>query len=176
MNPIEMNERPLLPDILTAGLKVIFVGAAASPRSARSGHWYAGPTNKFYLLLYQAGFTPRQLNAEEDVELLRYGIGLTCIHPYVSSSANHLLPPPTEALRTALAEKLQLYAPHIICYNGKDVYRMATGHNCSDWGEQESETGSSRIFVVHSSSSRADHWGRERLAVYHELKRLAKTT
>src|SRR5689334_2112333 len=86
------NTGSLLSDILAPDLNVIFVGAAPSLHSARAGHWYAGPTNKFWLLLHQAGFTPRQLLPEEDEELLRYRLGLTCIHPHLSSSANHLLP------------------------------------------------------------------------------------
>ncbi len=75
-----------LPDILAPGLDVIFVGAAASHNSARAGHWYAGPTNKFWLLLAQSGFTPRQLRPEEDIEVLQYGLGLTCVFPHSATS------------------------------------------------------------------------------------------
>jgi len=46
---------------------------------------------------------------------------------------------------------------------------MATGKICTDWGEQDERIGDSRVFVVHSSSARADHWGAERLALYREL-------
>jgi mismatch-specific thymine-DNA glycosylase len=165
----EETRRPLLRDILEERLNVIFVGAAPSHNSARAGHWYAGPTNKFYLLLHQSGFTPRQLLPEEDEILPQYGIGLTCLHPYIASSANHLLPEPTEATRAEIREKLLRYAPRIVCYNGKDVYRMCTGRVCTDWGEQGERLRSTRVFVVHSSSARADFWGKERLALYHEL-------
>lgn len=169
----ETEPEILLPDVLALGLDIIFVGAAPSLHSARLRHWYAGPTNKFYLLLHQSGFTPRQLRPEEDTTLPEYHIGLTCIHPHLSSSANHLLPDPTEERRTALTAKLIEYAPRIVCYNGKDVYKMHTGRVCLDWGEQSEKLGSSRVFVVHSSSSRADHWGADRLALYHELKTLS---
>jgi len=163
---------PILPDLLAPGLDVIFVGAAPSHSAAATGHYYAGPTNKFWLLLHQAGFTPRRLRAEEDAEVLRYGVGLTDMFKHTSSSGNHLLPPPTESLRERLRAKLLANAPRWICYNGKDVYHLATGHICPDWGEQEKRIGDSRVFVVHSSSARADGWGRERLALYEELKRL----
>jgi double-stranded uracil-DNA glycosylase len=166
--------KPLLHDILAPGLDVIFVGAAPSLNSARSGHWYAGPTNKFWLLLSQVGFTPRQLSAEEDAAILQYGLGLTCMYPHLSSAANHLLPEPTEHQRAEMTEKLRLFAPRFVCYNGRDVYRMHTGRICLDWGEQTERLGASRLFVVHSSSSRADHWGQERLALYHELKALVE--
>ncbi len=59
-----------------------------------------------------------------------------------------------------------------MCFNGKDVYALATGRLCMDWGEQEERIGEARVYVVHSSSARADFWGRERLALYKELKEL----
>src|SRR5581483_532927 len=114
----------------------------------------------------------RQLRAEEDQEVVRYGIGLTGIHKYLSTSANHLLPPPTTQQRADLVAKLQFYAPRFVCFNGKDVYQMATERLCTDWGEQEEPIGSARVFVAHSSSARADFWGKERLLLYRELKSL----
>jgi double-stranded uracil-DNA glycosylase len=170
--PESALSEPILPDLLAPGLDVIFVGAAPSHSAAATGHYYAGPTNKFWLLLYQAGFTPHRLRAEEDAEVLRYGIGLTGLFKHISSSANHLLPSPTKSLRERLHAKLLANAPRYVCYNGKDVYQMATGRVCTDWGEQEERIGNTRVFVVHSSSARADGWGRERLALYHELKRV----
>ncbi len=164
-----------LPDILAPDLKVIFVGAAASHTSARAGHWYAGPTNKFWLLLHQSAFTPHRFLPEEDHGLLALGIGLTCIFPSLATSANHLLPVPTPQRRLHLLKKLTHYAPRFLCFNGKDVYQMTTGRLCPDWGEQTEQIGTSRVFVVHSSSARADHWGAERLALYRELASLLKS-
>lgn len=164
-----------LPDMLAPNLDVIFVGAAASHTSARAGHWYAGPTNKFWLLLSQSGFTPGKLRPEEDGDVLQYGLGLTCLYPHLATSANHLLPIPTADRRRQLQEKLLQFQPRFLCFNGKDVYQMATGKVCTDWGEQEARIGASCVFVVHSSSARADHWGAERLALYRELYTLANT-
>jgi len=156
-------------DVLAPHLDVIFVGAAASHSSARVGHCYAGPTNKFWLLLFQSGFTPRKLRPEEDGDVLQYGIGLTCLYPHLATSANHLLPMPSADRRRHLQEKLLRFQARFLCFNGKDVYQMATGKICTDWGEQDERIGDSRVFVVHSSSARADHWGAERLALYREL-------
>src|SRR5262249_14669888 len=128
--------KQILPDLLAPGLDVIFVGAAPSHSSAQVGHYYAGPTNKFWRLLSQASFTPRQLRSEEDTEVLRYGIGLTGIYRNLATSANHLLPVPTPEIRVALNAKLRRYAPRFVCYNGKDVYQLSTGRVCTDWGEQ----------------------------------------
>lgn len=164
--------RPLLPDILAPNLDVIFVGAAPSYAAAITGHYYAGPRNRFWLLLYRAGFTPRLLRAEEDVEVLRYGIGLTAILPNRISTDNSRLPPPTEQDRSRLQTLLLHFAPRFICYNGKDVFRMCTGLLDCSWGLQKEWLGNSRQFVVHSTSGRADRWGQDRLFLFRELKGL----
>lgn len=167
---VSTEHAPLVPDILAENLDVIFVGAAPSHSSADVGHYYAGPTNKFWLLLSQAGFTPRRLRPEEDAEVIRYGIGLTGIFKHLATSANHLLPRPSEERRADLRAKLLRCAPRFVCYNGKDVFHMCTGKVCTDWGEQPELLGTSRVFVAISSSARADGWGSQRLEQYRELK------
>lgn len=165
---------PYLPDYLAMNLDLIFVGAAASLRAAEAGHYYAGFSNRFWLLLHQAGFTPRELHSSEDALLLSYRIGLTGIFKYLSTSANHLLPPATEEHRAALREKLLACRPLVVCYNGRDVYEMATGQKCARWGEQQEMLGGSLLFVAISSSGRADRWGMERLEQYKELRALVE--
>ena len=165
---------PILPDYLGAGLDVVFIGAAPSLSSERHGHYYAGLTNKFWSLLHQSEFTPRQLRPEEDSEILDYKVGLTGLYKNTSTSAVHLLPPPSDMQRRELRRKIALSAPAWVCFNGKDTYALATGRVGMEWGEQAERFEGARIFVVHSSSARADGWGRERLALYRQLCRFAR--
>jgi double-stranded uracil-DNA glycosylase len=166
------SSEPILPDVLANGLDVIFVGAAPSYYAAEVGHYYAGPRNRFWLLLHQAGFTPRQLLPEEDFRVIEFGIGMTAILPHLVSSANHSLPPTTQEQRVELVDKLLRYAPRYVCYNGKDVYRMCYGMDAPRWGLQPGRLGTAQQFVVHSTSGRADAWGADRLYLFKELKRL----
>jgi TDG/mug DNA glycosylase family protein len=166
------ERKNLLPDILAPGLQVIFVGAAPSFKAAQTGHYYAGSRNRFWQLLYQSGFTPRQLEPEEDATLPEYGIGLTGLMRYAISTDNSRLPPPTEADRSDLFEKLRHFAPRFVCYNGRDVYRMCHGEDAPNWGLLTETLGESRQYVVYSSSGRADGWGAERLFLYRELRQL----
>ena len=53
---------------------------------------------------------------------------------------------------------------------------MVFGKDCLDWGEQWERIGGSRLYIAHSSSARADHWGNERLALYKELKQRIEET
>src|SRR5207244_10764411 len=68
---------PSLPDYLQAGLRLVFVGFNPSMRSAAVGHYYAGPGNLFWPLLYESGLLPTPLTYAEDARILEFGIGLT---------------------------------------------------------------------------------------------------
>ena len=162
----------LLPEILAPGLDVIFVGAAPSYAAAATGHYYAGSRNRFWLLLHQAGFTPRRLDPQEDHRVLEYGIGLTGVLLGCISTDNSLLPEPSEAARARLFGRLRECAPKVVCYNGRDVYRLCHGFDAPCWGLQPDELDGAAQFVVHSSSGRADRWGADRLYLYRELKAL----
>ncbi|GGW22381.1 mismatch-specific DNA-glycosylase [Gemmobacter lanyuensis] len=67
----------ILPDRLAPGLRVVFCGTAAGTVSARKGHYYAGPGNRFWPMLAETGLTPRLFRPDEDDQLLSLGIGLT---------------------------------------------------------------------------------------------------
>lgn len=66
-----------LADILAPGLRVVIVGTIAAWHRADHEHYYAGPGNQFWRLLHESGLTPIRLRAEDDHDVLRYGIGLT---------------------------------------------------------------------------------------------------
>src|SRR5262245_45583494 len=48
-----------LPDVITPGLQVLFVGINPSLYSAAVGHHFARPGNRFWRVLHAAGFTSR---------------------------------------------------------------------------------------------------------------------
>ena len=66
-----------LPDQLRTGLRLVFVGTAASTESAPVGHYYAHPGNRFWRALHDAGITPRRYRPDEFMALLELGIGFT---------------------------------------------------------------------------------------------------
>ena len=53
------NDLHRLPDQLRPDLHLVFVGTAASTRSAALGHYYAHPGNRFWRAIHEAGITPR---------------------------------------------------------------------------------------------------------------------
>src|SRR3569833_847772 len=66
-----------LPDQLQPALRLVFVGTAASERSAATGHYYAHPRNRFWPVLHAIGLTPRLYQPHEFSALRDLGIGFT---------------------------------------------------------------------------------------------------
>ena len=66
-----------LPDQLRPKLRLVFVGTAASTRSAELGHYYAHPGNRFWRAIHEAGITPRRYQPSEFAALIELGIGFT---------------------------------------------------------------------------------------------------
>ena len=62
-----------LPDQLQPDLRLVFVGTAASTRSAADGHYYAHPGNRFWPTLATVGLTPRRYEPGEFTALLTLG-------------------------------------------------------------------------------------------------------
>src|ERR1700749_4914628 len=67
---------PVLPDVLTPGLRVVFCGTAAGTASARAAAYYAHPQNRFWVTLHEVGLTPILLRPAEFARLPESGKGL----------------------------------------------------------------------------------------------------
>lgn len=112
-----------LPDLLSTGLRVVFCGTAAGTESAVAGAYYAGPGNRFWSILHESGFTPRQLAPSEFRLLPEWGIGLTtCARRRMAWTTRSRR---TRSTRRALAI-LDEVCPHAIAFNGKKA-RLAFG-------------------------------------------------
>src|ERR1051326_2741223 len=66
-----------VPDVLAAGLRVVFVGINPGRVSAAPGAHFANPRNASWRLLHAAGFTSRLYEPHEQFALLEEGIGVT---------------------------------------------------------------------------------------------------
>lgn len=165
----------VLPDVLTAGLRVVFCGTQAGAASARRGAYYAGPGNKFWKTLFETGLTPRPLGPADFPELPRYGIGFTDVAKGTSG-------PDTALMRwhfdiTGFLAKIRKHAPAIVAFNGKRAAQAALGEERGRrlaYGLQPSSLAGSRIFILPSTSGAASgYWSIE---PWCELAALVKET
>src|SRR4029450_1640619 len=66
-----------LEDRIAPGLRVLLVGINPGVRSAQTGHHFAGPSNRFWKLLFDSGLVPERISYADDVRLPEWGLGVT---------------------------------------------------------------------------------------------------
>ena len=113
---------------------------------------YAGPGNRFWWVLHEAGLTPRELEPREFRDLPRYGIGLTDVAKYTSGSDSSLARSDFDP--AAVAAKVERYAPGILAFVGKRAAREVLGGRVG-YGPQVVRIGVSDVWVVPSTSGAA---------------------
>ncbi len=141
-----------VPDIIAPRLKVLFVGINPGLYSGAVGHHFARPGNRFWPVLYKAGFTHRQLLPREERELIRCGYGITNIVNRSTASAAEL--DPEELLKGGrlLAAKVKRFRPRVVAVLGLQAFRIAFGQPKAGFGPREERIGSSRVWILPNPS------------------------
>ena len=158
----------MLPDYLTPGLDLVFVGFNPSLKSARVGHYYAGPGNQFWPFLFRAGFTDRLLRPEEDRLILAYGIGLTDLVKRATRGIGDLAVADYRSGFPALLEKLDQAQPRWVCFNGKSGYNTVLKKR-ADYGRQAEDLAGAEVFLAPSTSGAMRMPRAEKLRHYRDL-------
>jgi len=114
-----------LPDQLARHLRLVFVGTAASTRSADLGHYYAHPGNRFWRTLHQTGITERRFAPHEFPTLLKQGIGFTDLCKTGAGMDHQALAFPIDV--PAFREKMQKYRPGMIAFTSKKAASLFYG-------------------------------------------------
>ena len=144
--------RPVLPDLLAPGLKLVFCGTAPSRASAKASAYYARPGNRFWPALHSVGLTPRRFLPAEYPQLLALGIGLTDLAKHHSGNDDEL---PGDAFDvSALKEKLGRFAPAMVAFTSKNAAQAFFGRAVG-YGLQEERLDATRFFVLTSPSGQA---------------------
>ncbi len=163
-----------LPDIIDFNLKILFIGFNPGLKSALLGHHYAGGSNNFWKLLYEAGLTPRRFTSEEDKLLLTLSLGSTNIVDRPTRGINEIKGGEFKEGAVELRRTLEKYKPQIACYVGIGVYKGFTGRKEVSCGLQEIETVAGvKDFVCSSPSGLNRMPYRNQLECFRSLKELA---
>jgi len=144
-----------LPDQLQPGLRLVFVGTAASERSAATGHYYAHPGNRFWTTLFAVGLTPRLFRAQEFPALLALGIGFTDLCKS-GAGMDHV------ALKAGVdvggfVAKMRRYRPDTIAFTSKKAASLFYGRptGAIALGGQPRQDDFPTVFVLASPSGAA---------------------
>ena len=140
-----------VPDVLAPGLTAIFCGINPGRVSAAAAAHFANPRNDFWRLLHAAGFTPRQVEPQEQLELLRYGVGATNAAPRTTPGSGDL----RRADFAGAADRLERIAlelrPQAIGFVGQEADRGTFGER-PELGPQERSLGETALYVLPSTS------------------------
>jgi len=143
--------RSAVPDVLAPGLAAVFCGINPGRVSAAAAAHFANPRNDFWRLLHAAGFTPRQLDPQEQFELLDFGVGATNAASRTTPGSGDL----RKADFAGAVERLEQIAadlrPRAIGFVGKEAYRGAFGER-PELGRQERRLADTALFVLPSTS------------------------
>jgi double-stranded uracil-DNA glycosylase len=144
-----------LPDQLQENLCLVFVGTAASTRSADVGHYYAHPGNRFWRTIHQVGLTPRLYEPREFPALLEFGIGFTDLCKPGAGMDHEALAFPVDI--AAFRDKMLRYQPKTIAFTSKKAASLFYGipTKAVALGRQPSLENLPEIFVLTSPSGAA---------------------
>jgi TDG/mug DNA glycosylase family protein len=116
-------ERLRLTDRIEPGVQVLFVGINPGVRSAETGHHFAGPSNRFWKLLWEARLVPEPLTYREDTRLPEFSLGITNLVARPSPGIDTLKPSEYVAGWTALERKIATFRPQVVALVGVTLWR-----------------------------------------------------
>jgi TDG/mug DNA glycosylase family protein len=158
-------------DLIAPNLKLLFCGINPGLYSAYSGYHFARPGNRFWRVLFMAGFTNRLLHPSEQKQILAYGYGITNLVNRPSASAAELSVAEYVEGGKQLTKKLREYAPQWVAFVGVEAYRKAFSRPKATVGRQEEKISGVNVWVLPSPSGLNAHYSVADLAtLFKELK------
>jgi TDG/mug DNA glycosylase family protein len=160
-------------------VRVLFVGINPGIRSGTTGHHFAGPSNRFWPLLFESGLVPERLTFAQDDRLPEFGFGITNIVPRPTPGIDTLRPHEFIQGRVRLARKIRIYRPAIVAMVGVTVFRAMFPKRKGPvtLGLQEERIGASSVFVLPNPSGRNANFSyAEMLEAFRALERYNRST
>jgi double-stranded uracil-DNA glycosylase len=177
-----------LRDRIRPDVRVLLVGINPGVRSAITGHHFAGFSNRFWKLLWEARIVPEPITFEDDDRLPEWGIGITNLIARPTPGINDLRPSDYIEGWRVLERKIARFKPPVVALVGVTLYRailpllLANEENDEPprrsniapltVGLQKAPIGESRLFVLSNPSGRnANFTYAEMLDAFTQLSR-----
>ncbi len=160
-----------LRDRIRPGVRLLLVGINPGVRSAITGHHFAGFSNRFWKLLWEARLVPEPITFEDDDRLSDWGIGITNLIARPTPGINDLRPAEYVEGWRVLERKIGRFKPPVVALVGVTLYRailpLLPANEDNDGlpprrsniapltvGLQKARIGESRLFVLPNPSGR----------------------
>ena len=158
-------------DVIAPRLRVLFCGINPGLYTAAVGHHFARPGNRFWPVLYAAGFTDRLVSPFDERELLKNGYGITNVVMRTTATADQLSREELCKGGQLLAAKVRRYHPRVLAILGLGAYRTAFEKPKAVIGRQEEMIGETLIWVLPNPSGLNAHYQAKQLAnLFSELR------
>jgi len=156
------------------GVRVLFVGINPGVRSALTNHHFAGHSNRFWKLLFDAGLVPEPITCVDDDRLPEWGFGVTNLIPRPTPGIDTLATADYHAGLVELRRKVRRWKPRVVALVGVTLYRFVFGvpsRVAVAVGEQRDSFEGARVFVLPNPSGRNANFSyAEMRAAYAALK------
>jgi TDG/mug DNA glycosylase family protein len=133
---------------------VLFCGINPGRYSGATGHHFARPGNRFWRVLYEAGFTDRVLAPSEQALLLERGLGVTNLVRRTTAAADELTEDELRAGGDRVRALVREFRPAWLAVLGVSAYRVAFDRRAVV-GRQRSTIGSTNVWLLPNPSGRS---------------------
>ena len=146
-----------LTDRVRSDVRVLFVGINPGVRSAITNHHFAGYSNRFWKVLFDAGLVPEPLTFLDDDRLPEWGFGITNLIPRPSPGIDSLTPEEYAAGLVQLRRKVRRWNPAVVALVGVTLYRFVFNIPSRvpvSLGLQSERFAGARVFTLPNPSGR----------------------
>ena len=165
----------LLKDRIRRPVRVLLVGINPGVRSSQVGHHFAGPSNRFWKLLYESRLVPEPIGFADDDRLPEWGFGITNLITRPTPGIDTLRREEYVAGAKALRRKIRRLQPEVVAFVGVTLFRSVFGRRTGRpvaIGPQEERLEGARVFVLPNPSGRnANYSYDEMLDAFARLRR-----
>jgi TDG/mug DNA glycosylase family protein len=167
---------PPLRDCIRPPVRVLFVGINPGIRSAATGHHFAGYSNRFWKLLFDARLVPEAIGYQDDRRLPEWGFGITNLIPRPTPGIDTLRPEEYVAGARTLRRKVRRVRPDLVAFVGVTLFRAVFGRRAGEavaLGLQPERLEGAKVFVLPNPSGRNANFSyQEMLAAFRTLRRM----
>jgi double-stranded uracil-DNA glycosylase len=168
---------PPLEDRVRPPVRVLFVGINPGIRSATIGHHFAGYSNRFWKLLYDARLVDEPIRAEDDGRLSEWGFGITNLIARATPGIDTLRLAEYVAGERTLRRKVRRWKPEVVAFVGVTLFRAVFHRRAGEpvsLGAQPENFEGARVFVVPNPSGRNANFSyREMLEAFKALRAIS---
>ena len=144
-------------------------------RSAQIGHHFAGPSNRFWKLLFDARLVPEPIGTEDDDRLPEWGLGITNLIARATPGIDTLRPNEYVEGERIFRHKVRRWKPRVVAFVGVTLFRSVFNRPSAVpvvLGAQQERYEGAEVFVLPNPSGRnANFTYAEMLKAFRSLRR-----